>query len=168
MMKWTVSGLLLLSGMALAQPVEPASATHVERQAEAKARFAKADADGSGTLDKAEATVLGPRVAEHFDRIDRNGDGQLAQDELRKAARRAMQHGKLQAAVRRAYMKGLFQGLDDDRDGALTRGEIGDKAPKLAERFTQIDQNNDGKITRDELRESARETRGKAHRKSAA
>jgi hypothetical protein len=42
--------------------------------------------------------------------------------------------------------------LDTDKDGAFTRAELGNQAPRLTENFDKIDTNKDGKITRDEMR----------------
>lgn len=146
------TALALASGLALAQAT-PADreAARAERRAQAEARFADADKNADGRLDPAEAAALDPRLAERFARIDANADGLLAKEEMAQARQRMMQarqgrHGK------GGYAAGLFTGMDDDKDGALTRAEIGDKAPKLAEHFAAIDQDADGRITRDEMK----------------
>ena len=41
--------------------------------------------------------------------------------------------------------------MDSNGDGGLTREEIGDKAPRLIERFTALDSNGDGRITGPEM-----------------
>lgn len=61
-----------------------------EQQARADAHFKKTDADGNGSLSRAEAEKGMPRLARHFDRIDANKDGQLSPGELG-AARKAHQ-----------------------------------------------------------------------------
>jgi len=53
------------------------------RQAKAADRFRHADADGDGAISRAEAEKHAPRLARKFDRIDRDQDGKLTQDELR-------------------------------------------------------------------------------------
>ncbi|MCU0868555.1 MAG: EF-hand domain-containing protein [Burkholderiales bacterium] len=47
----------------------------------AKARFAAADKDKDGTLDKTEAAAM-PHVAKHFDVIDADKDGTVTLDEV--------------------------------------------------------------------------------------
>jgi hypothetical protein len=49
-------------------------------------------------------------------------------------------------------MRAQFAFLDTDGDRSLTLAEIGDDAPRLAEKFGQIDANRDGRIAADELR----------------
>jgi Ca2+-binding EF-hand superfamily protein len=46
------------------------------------AKFKQADADGDGTLSKAEAEKSMPRIARHFDEIDGNHDGKITQGEI--------------------------------------------------------------------------------------
>jgi len=64
-----------------------------EHQARADAHFKKTDADGSGSLSRAEAEKGMPRLARHFDMIDANKDGQLSREEM-SAARKAHQGAK--------------------------------------------------------------------------
>jgi hypothetical protein len=59
-----------------------------ERQARFDERFKKADADGDGTLSRAEAGKGMPRLARHFDAIDADQDGRVTRDEI-DAARKA-------------------------------------------------------------------------------
>ena len=59
-----------------------------EHQARAADHFKKSDADGNGSLSRAEAEKDMPRLARHFDMIDTHKDGQLSQEEL-SAARKA-------------------------------------------------------------------------------
>lgn len=61
-----------------------------EHQAHADAHFKKTDADGNGSLSRAEAEKGMPRLARHFDVIDANKDGQLSREEM-SAARKARQ-----------------------------------------------------------------------------
>jgi Ca2+-binding EF-hand superfamily protein len=55
-----------------------------QRQAHAGERWKHLDADGDGRISRAEAAKF-PRLAEHFDAIDTNGDGFLTPDELKAA-----------------------------------------------------------------------------------
>ena len=54
-----------------------------DRQAKAAERFKHADTDGDGAISRGEAGKNAPRLAQKFDAIDANKDGQLTQDELR-------------------------------------------------------------------------------------
>lgn len=111
------------------------------------------DTDGDGRISKAEAGKQ-PRFAEHFARMDANGDGYVdAKDrELRGKQRRDE----------------WFAGADTDKDGKLTRAEI-DAADanrraqfqqrmqaRGAERFAAADANKDGRISRDEAKGKSR------------
>jgi hypothetical protein len=51
-----------------------------------KARFAAADKDHDGTLDRDEAKAL-PRVSQNFDKIDANKDGKVSADEIKSYAK---------------------------------------------------------------------------------
>jgi Ca2+-binding EF-hand superfamily protein len=62
-------------------------------------RFKQADADGDGSLSKAEAEKSMPRLAQHFDEIDSNRDGKITQDEIKASmekhrAERKKHHGE--------------------------------------------------------------------------
>jgi hypothetical protein len=59
-----------------------------ERSTHAAGHFAKMDTDGSKTISRAEAAQR-PKLAQNFDAIDANKDGQLSPDELQ-AAREKM------------------------------------------------------------------------------
>lgn len=64
-----------------------------EHRARAADHFKKSDADGNGSLSRAEAEKGMPRLARHFDAIDANKDGQLSPGEL-SAARKVHQGAK--------------------------------------------------------------------------
>jgi len=120
-------------------------------KSERGSHFKKADADGNGTLSRAEVEKSLPQLVGKFDSIDTNKDGQLSRGELNawKKAHRAERQAK--AAER-------FKHADTDGDGAISRAEAEKHAPRLAQKFDQIDSNKDGKLTQDELR-AYRETR---------
>jgi hypothetical protein len=59
-----------------------------ELRAKLEDRFKKADANGNGTLSKAEAEKGMPRLARHFDALDTNHDGQLTPDEIQAAVQK--------------------------------------------------------------------------------
>jgi Ca2+-binding EF-hand superfamily protein len=54
----------------------------------------KLDSDGDGKVSLAEATANAPRLAEHFSRIDANGDGFITPEEMKAAHQRHARHGK--------------------------------------------------------------------------
>lgn len=59
-------------------------------------RWTRADANGDGYLDLAEAQIAMPRVAADFARIDADGNGLVSREELRSAMRErhAARHGE--------------------------------------------------------------------------
>ncbi|HTD89470.1 MAG TPA: hypothetical protein VK663_02320 [Burkholderiales bacterium] len=62
-----------------------------EKKAQIEQRFKRADADGNGAINRAEAENAAnglPRLARHFDRFDANKDGQVTIEEIA-AARKA-------------------------------------------------------------------------------
>jgi len=85
------------------------------------------DANGDGKVTLAE---LEARSAEHFAKLDGNGDGILTSDELQEAreARKEMVMEKREA---RADM--MFEKLDADGNGAISRDEFDSARAKRAE-----------------------------------
>ena len=157
------TALVLATGIAFAQDTGgDRGARHAEHQAKAQARFAAADKDGNGRIDRTEAQAVGERLAKNFDRVDANKDGALDQAELA-AMRQKMGRagGRMKSAM--AYQRGLFVGMDDDGDGAVTRAELGSKHKRWSDDFDIIDANRDGKLTGEELKAYGRATM-KAHR----
>ena len=55
------------------------------RAAMAAEHFKRLDTDGDGKVSKAEAQANAPRLFAHFDKIDANGDGFITPEELRAA-----------------------------------------------------------------------------------
>lgn len=161
------TALALSAGVVLAQTPSPMAgeraAQRAEWRAQAEARFKQADSDGDGQLDRVEVKALGPRLAEHFDKVDADADGELSRGEMA-AARAAMgRHAGKARHRRQGYMAGLFQGMDDDGNGAVSRAELGGKAPKLAENFATIDADGNGELSREELKAFGK-ARWQAHR----
>lgn len=98
-------------------------------------RLRAADTNGDGFLSRDEAAAL-PRIAKRFDAIDANKDGQVAFDELR-------------GAHRKARGARLFNRLDADNDGKVSKAEALAAAEK---RFDRVDANGDGFVTPEEAR----------------
>lgn len=142
------------------------TATATAPKGERGSHFKKADSDGNGTLSRAEVEKSLPRLAQKFDQIDTNKDGQLSREEMnaaKKTHKHAHQHGN--KVDRQARAAERFKHADTDGDGAISRAEADKHAPRLAKRFDQIDGNKDGKLTQDELRayrETRRNLKGKA------
>lgn len=142
---------LLAASIAVAQQAAP---RHVEgRNHEARvAAFADSDSNRDGRLSLAEFQAARTRkLAERFSKLDGNRDGALTQDEMRAAVR---EHKHIRSARRyqRMAMREQARALDTNHDQALSRTEIGDRMPKLAQNFDAIDLDNDGRLTRDEMR----------------
>ncbi len=148
------TALVLASGLAFAQDAgADREARRAEWQAKAEARFVEADKDRDGRIDKVEVQALGERMVRNFDRIDANKDGELDRSELAQARRHAA-GGKGGQRMRsmHAYQRGLFKGMDDDGNGAISRAELGDKMPRWSENFTAIDADANGEISSEELK----------------
>ena len=146
------TALLLAGGVALANPGEAdREARRAEWQAKAEARFAAADTDRDGRLDRVEAQAFGERFNRHFDRIDANRDGEVDKQEIAQARQHARKgHQRMRAGM--AYQRGLFKGMDDDGNGAISRAELGDKMPRWSENFASLDADRNGELSGEELR----------------
>jgi hypothetical protein len=126
--------------------------------------FKKADADGTGTLSRAEVDRFMPRLAEKFDQIDTNKDGQLSRDEVN-AWKKTHKHAHRRGADRQGRAAERFKHADTNGDGKISRAEAEQNAPRLAKKFDAIDVNKDGELTQEEMRayrESRRSHRDKA------
>jgi len=147
------TALVLASGLAFAQDAGgDRDARRTEWQAKAEARFVEADKDRDGRLDKVEAQAFGERMARNFDRMDANKDGELDRAELAQARRHAAgQRGGQRMRAMHAYQRGLFKGMDDDGNGAVSRAELGDKMPRWTANFGVIDADANGEISAEEL-----------------
>ena len=131
----TAAGLAAASFLVLADP-----GAHGKHGAMGE-RLKAADTNGDGLISKAEAAAL-PRIAEHFDQIDANRDGQVSADELRAF------HQKMRATKAAEH----FKAIDKDGDGRISKAEAQAGAPRLAEHFAQVDANGDGFVTPEEMR----------------
>ena len=125
----------------------------VAPKGERASHYKKADADGNGTLSRAEVEQSMPRLAKQFDQIDTNKDGQLSRDEMKAWKNtRKLAHKKGNKADRQVRAAERFKHADTDGDGKISRAEAQKNAPRLAKKFDAIDANKDGQLTQDELR----------------
>ncbi len=126
------------------------------------------DTDNDGRISRSEFATgqaeMTKRKAEHarradkpqrapldFAAIDSNGDGYLVRTELRAHHERMRpQH----EAERKARFDARFAEADLNRDGKLSRVEVGEKMPRMADRFAWMDDNRDGFLSQAELQSS--------------
>ena len=146
-----IAALFLVPALGFA--ADNATTTATAPKGERSSHFKKADADGNGTLSRAEVDKSMPRLAGKFDEIDTNKDGQLSRDEM-KAWKKTHKHAhkKGNKADRQARAAERFKHADTNGDGAISRAEAEQNAPRLAKKFDAIDANKDGQLTQDELR----------------
>jgi Ca2+-binding EF-hand superfamily protein len=141
-----IAGLLLLAPLTLLAQ-------------DASQRRAAVDANHDGVIERSEAAA-NPRMAQAFDRFDRNHDGRLTADE------RPMHRGGMRGGHRG---HGGIERLDADHDGRISRAEFdagrAQREARIQQRparvgqsqrkpldFAAIDANRDGFIVRGELR----------------
>lgn len=136
-MKKTVATMiaLALAATATATMAEPGDGP---RRGAILERLKAADTNADGLISRAEAAAL-PRLAEHFDEIDANRDGQVSFEELR----------AFHAAHRGEHRKAAMKRMDTDGDGKLSRAEA---LAAAAARFDAADANKDGFLTPEEMK----------------
>ncbi len=98
----------------------------------------KFDKDNDGKVSKEE--FLGP--AEHFTRIDKNGDGFISSDEVKPG-----NPPRLGGDGPQGMGQNFFQKFDKNNDGKVSKDEF-DGRP---DRFAGLDKNGDGFISADEM-----------------
>ncbi len=125
---------------------------------------ASIDSNRDGAIDRREAASH-PRLAERFDRIDRNHDGRITADERPRHGRHsghdARRRGGRGEGRRGEGMRGLAR-LDANGDGRIGRDELAGRERVLA-KFAELDGNRDGFLTRGELREFGRKRHEQQH-----
>jgi Ca2+-binding EF-hand superfamily protein len=141
-MRTLIALVLLIATLPCAVAREPRSERLFDQ-------WKRADADGNGALSRSEVAAM-PALAPHFDAIDRDGNGQISSDEVRawRTARRAKR-----ASRQPSGMGALLAGADSDGDGALSRGEVEARLPRMARNFERIDTNRDGLLSRAEIQQ---------------
>ncbi|CAN5776837.1 hypothetical protein BH11PSE6_BH11PSE6_19850 [soil metagenome] len=87
----------------------------------------RTDTDKDGAISHAEFTA---QTEQRFARLDANGDGQIAGDELPGRTR-------------------LVEGNDANKDGKISKAEF---VARASERFAKLDLNKDGRISPDEMK----------------
>lgn len=137
---YTVGLAALLAGAAMAGDNPTSDAPH---------NTMHADTDGDGRVSRAEATAAGAeRSGEWFDKLDRDKDGYVTQEELKQAREtRHQMHGDM-----KAKMEQRFNEADANSDGQLSLDEVQSKMPRLAERFNTLDADKNGLLSKDEIR----------------
>jgi hypothetical protein len=146
-----------ISTLAAALLLAPALASAASNGYNARlaGQFRRADADGNGTLSRAEAERAAPLLARQFDAIDANHDGQITAEEIRAFRRtgRRVRSGRVGAGGREVATKfdQHFARADANGDGALSRLEAAEGLPRIANKFDRIDRDGDGLLTRAEI-----------------
>lgn len=113
------------------------------------------DANNDGAVDRAEAAAS-PRLAERFDRMDKDKDGKLVAGEM------SRRHGWRHRGQRG---HGMMMKLDTDKDGRVSRAEAAVE-PKFAERFAKLDFNGDGYADRADFKARMEQRRGECFDKA--
>ncbi|MBI2319174.1 MAG: EF-hand domain-containing protein [Betaproteobacteria bacterium] len=146
------AALLLAPALALAAQEGAGGAGSAAKRPRLAEQFKRADADGSGTLSRAEAEKAMPRLAQAFDAIDANRDGELAPDEIRAWFKAKRAERRSRGEGMRGRFDQHFAAADADGDGALSRAEAEKGMPRVAKKFERLDADHDGRVTREEIR----------------
>lgn len=117
--------------------------------------IARLDQDGDGRISRAELEAgkggregrTNPLLA-NFAAIDADKDGHIVRGELE--AWHEKQRPLREAEMRKRF-DAKFAGADLNRDGKLSRVEVDEQMPRLAQRFAWMDSDRDGFLSRSEL-----------------
>ncbi len=143
----TVALALVTAGAAAAQ--QPAAAP------DRAGHHLRLDTNDDGAIDRAEAAAS-PRLAERFDRMDKDKDGKLLVGEV------SRRHGWRHRGHRGHAM---MMKLDADKDGRVSKAEAAAE-PKFAERFAKLDFNRDGYADRADFKARMEQRRGECFDKA--
>jgi Ca2+-binding EF-hand superfamily protein len=144
--------------------------TRAEADAAAQSRFVRMDANADGKLDRSDREAQGTKMRdEHFGKLDADGNGSISKAEWDAgAAKRMERRGDRAERGGRSGREGRKSGrgnmmmkrADTNGDKAISREEF--QAAEIA-MFTRADANKDGAVTaaeRDAVRAKMREHRG--------
>lgn len=156
--------------LAMAVAVALASAAAVAQTAAPAADGGKPrmqlDANKDGVIDRAEAAKA-PKLAERFDRLDKDKDGKLSADE-----RPRMRDGMHRRGAGKGRMghdgHGRMMAADTDKDGRISRAEAQAAQAKFAARFDEMDANKDGYLDRGDMQARMAARRGECFAKADA
>jgi Ca2+-binding EF-hand superfamily protein len=87
-----------------------------------------------------------PKLAAHFDAIDRDGDGRISADEVR-----AWRKAQARRAPRPSAVGRFLEQADADGDGLLSRDEALARLPRIGSKFARLDLDASGRLSRDEI-----------------
>jgi len=134
--------LLFFTGCSFAQQGNPPGKEGAVPRGMGKNFIQKFDKDNDGKVSKEEF----PGPAEHFPRMDKNGDGFITGDEVQPG--RPPQMGQMDGTGPQGMMgKNFIQRFDKDNDGKVSKDEFTGRP----DRFTGLDKNGDGFISADEM-----------------
>ncbi|MGE0660536.1 MAG: EF-hand domain-containing protein [Reyranellaceae bacterium] len=145
-----VSALAIGSGVALARSGDAGAGRHGDRG------FSMADTNGDSVISKAEFETGRDKL---FQKLDANSDGTFTREEASASAeawrKKAAETGKTVSPDREAKHKArgekMFNDLDTDKDGRITKAEFDAAGEKL---FARLDVNSDGQIAKGEGRKT--------------
>ncbi len=109
------------------------------------------DSDGDGLVSREEAPE---RLGERFAQLDKNNDGNLDAEELKRMAGRQGRPGASgglggPGGMERTFDPAqLFQRMDKDQNGTLGKDELPER---MQQRFAELDLDGNGELDRDEL-----------------
>jgi hypothetical protein len=112
-MRYSLLGLIVISGLAMAAPPDNSEARFEER-------FRAADNDQNGKLSRSEAYAAFPRAPEYFDEIDRNKDGQVTLKEVKAAMQK-----RVDAAMASGSANGRYKLPPSAAIGTSAEGSAG-------------------------------------------
>lgn len=118
------------------------TARHDEMRQRIESHVKAADTNGDGQISLDEAKAGLPMVADHFDFLDANKDGQVSKAEFERMR---------DPGAMRSEVLARLQAADKDKDSKLNLAEAQVAFPALAVRFSQLDKDNDGFLTLAEL-----------------